>query len=99
MYVVIFRARCAQLDEDYYQWAARMRTKALGEYGCVEFVSLQEGDEEISLSYWPDTQSISAWRADLEHQEAQVLGRQKWYAAYQVEVAQVQRLYKFPPEP
>gem|GEM_PF-6356919 len=49
MYVVIFRARCAQLDEDYYQWAARMRTKALGEYGCVEFGKCGE-DDLVQLS-------------------------------------------------
>ena len=96
MWVVIFRARLALLDDAYSQWAQRMRAKALGEYGCLEFVSLQQGDEEISLSYWSDSASIQAWRNDLEHQAAQALGRQHWYSSYSVEVTQLARRYQYP---
>ena len=33
MYAVIFRAKIAELDEEYDRVAARMRELALGEYG------------------------------------------------------------------
>jgi heme-degrading monooxygenase HmoA len=59
-----------------------MRNEALAEYGCAEFVSLQQGDEEITLSYWPDAAYIQAWHSDLDHQTAQALGRQRWYSTY-----------------
>lgn len=98
MWVVIFRARAGQQDEDYRLWAQQMRNKALTEYSCLEFVSISEGEEEISLSYWPDSESIAAWRADSEHQQAQALGREHWYRAYSVEVAQIVRRYDFQSE-
>lgn len=96
MWVVIFRARAGQQDDDYRLWAQQMRNKALAEYGCLEFVSAGAGEQEVSLSYWPDLESIHAWRADAEHQQAQQLGRAHWYSAYTVEVAHIQRRYEFP---
>lgn len=96
MWVVIFRARAGQQDDEYLRRAQQMRNKALAEYGCLDFVSMGEGVAEISLSYWPDLESIHAWRADAEHQQAQQLGRARWYSAYTVEVAHIQRRYEFP---
>ena len=94
MYVVIFRATIAQLDDAYAQTATRMRELALTQFGCLELVSVMEGNQEITLSYWPDEASIQQWKAHPEHVLAQKLGRQKWYADYSVQVANVTREYQ-----
>lgn len=94
MYVVIFRAQIRELDEQYSTTAARMRELALTEFGCLAFHTVSEGQEEIALSYWPDEASIQAWKNHPEHVLAQQLGRERWYASYSVEVAQVTRQYE-----
>ena len=93
MYAVIFRATAKQLDEEYNQTAARMRELAKRKYGCVEFVSVQEGDQEIAISYWRSEQDIQAWKNDPEHLRAQALGKSHWYQSYRVEVVQILRHY------
>ncbi len=93
MYVVIFTARVAALDEQYGQTAQRMRQLALTEYGCLGFESVSENGTEISLSYWPSEAHIERWRTDAEHLAAQALGKSRWYEHYSVKVAQVTREY------
>ncbi len=94
MFVVIFRATVRELDGEYSAMAARMRELALTQFGCVEFHALLEGQEEIALSYWPDEESILAWRQHPEHVEAQRLGRTRWYHSYRVEVTKITRAYR-----
>ena len=96
MFVVIFRARVRQLDEEYSRTASRMRDLAIREFGCLEFHSVTEGDQEVALSYWPDEQSIRAWRNHPEHLLAQQAGRDRWYERYSVQVAEVTREYRVP---
>lgn len=62
MFIVIFRARVRQLDDQYFQTATRMRELAMAKFGCLDFHAVTEGDEEIALSYWPDEASIRAWK-------------------------------------
>ena len=93
MLVVIFRATIAQLDGNYGTTAQRLRELAISEFGCLAFYSIAEGNEEITLSYWPDEDSIRRWRGHPEHVAAQKLGRERWYRTYSVEVARVERAY------
>ena len=94
MYAVIFRATINELDETYAETAARMRDVATNKYGCVEFISVTERNQEIAISYWNDEAQIKSWKQDPEHQVAQKLGRSKWYKSYQVQVAEIIRDYK-----
>ncbi|SHG76907.1 hypothetical protein SAMN02745129_0652 [Ferrimonas marina] len=94
MYVVIFRARIAQLDSRYSALATELRDRALNQFGCREFVALTEGQDEVALSYWDSEADILAWKRDSEHLSAQRLGRQAWYQHYSVEVAQIHRRYR-----
>ena len=94
MYVVIFKAKVRQFDEQYSQMAERMRELALTEFGCLEFNAVTEGDQEIALSYWPSEEHIKAWKQHPEHLAAQQLGKQRWYESYSVEVVEVKRAYK-----
>lgn len=99
MYAVIFKAemKATLLDkqsDEYAQYAdlaARLRERAQKEYGCLEFTSCTEGNKEIAISYWPDVESIKAWKNDVEHLKAQQLGKENWYQAYKVEITKVIR--------
>lgn len=94
MFVVIFRAKVRSLDDDYFRVAARMRELALSEFGCLEFHTVTEGDNEVALSYWPSEEAIQAWKAHPEHLLAQKAGRERWYESYSVQVACVTRDYR-----
>lgn len=94
MFVVIFRATARQLDAEYSATAATLRNLALTQFGCLEFVAVTEGDQEVALSYWPDEASIRAWKQHTDHLMAQQLGRERWYNGYRVEVAEIKRQYQ-----
>jgi len=94
MLVVIFRAKIRAVDDDYARFAQRMRDLALSEFGCLAFHAVAEGNDEIAISFWPDEKSILAWKAHPEHVRAQEIGKSRWYEAYSVHVAEVQREYR-----
>ena len=91
--VVIFRAKIANLEADYHCRAARLRELAMGQYGCLEFVTMTQGKDEIALSYWENLEQVKAWRQAPEHLEAQALGCSMWYDSHRVEVTEVLRSY------
>ena len=93
MYVVIFRARVHQLDAEYGATALRLRDLALTDFGCVEFISLTQEEEEITLSYWNSLEDIQRWKQHPDHRAAQQLGRDRWYQDYTLEVTEVLRTY------
>lgn len=93
MFVVIFRAKAKNLDEEYSKTAARLRDLALNEFGCVEFHAVTEGRDEVALSYWTSEENIRAWKSHPEHIAAQIRGREVWYESYSVQVANITRGY------
>jgi heme-degrading monooxygenase HmoA len=48
------------------------------------------------VSYWADLDSIRQWRAQVENRQAQRLGRERWYSAFRVRIARVEREYGLP---
>jgi len=96
MYAVIFKATVAQLDEEYFRMAQKLRKLAFSKYGCLDFVAVTEGDEEIAVSYWETMQQIRDWKNDPEHRLAQQAGRNQWYKSYSVEICEVNRVYRCP---
>ncbi|MBS3910284.1 MAG: antibiotic biosynthesis monooxygenase [Hydrogenophaga sp.] len=96
MFVVIFRAKARALDADYSAMAAHMRELALTQFGCIDFTAVTEGGQEIAVSYWPDEASIRAWKQQTDQLAAQRLGRERWYASYTVDIAEVTRHYSHP---
>jgi len=93
MYAVIFKARIKHRDQAYAETADRMRELARNKYGCLEFVSICEGENEISISYWESEKQIKRWKQDEEHVRAQEKGKALWYTSYKVEVCKVVRNY------
>ena len=93
MYAVIFRATIAEFSERYGPMAESLRRLAQEEFGCREFVSCTEGENEIAISYWDSLEQIRAWKQHPTHREAQQLGRGRWYRSYKVQVVRIEREY------
>ncbi|MCP2260067.1 Heme-degrading monooxygenase HmoA [Streptoalloteichus tenebrarius] len=94
-YAVIFSSRRTDVDEGYQETARRMLELAAGRPGFLGVEHARDDGLGITVSYWRDEDAIRAWRRDLEHVEAQDQGRTRWYEAYEVRVARVERSYGF----
>jgi len=94
MYAVIFKAETKNIDQAYFDTAKNMRELALSKYGCVEFISTTEGNNEIAISYWNSREDIKEWKKDKEHAKAQALGKNKWYKTYNVQIVEILHEYK-----
>ena len=75
--------------------AQLMRELAFCKYGCIDFIAVTEGTQEIAISYWKSEDAIKAWHADCQHSAAQLLGRDKWYKSYSVKVTEIKRQYSY----
>ena len=94
-YAVIFTSTRTGGDDGYGETVALMQGLAKASSGYLGLESAQEGQLEITVSYWRDLEAIAAWKRQLDHAGAQRLGRELWYAAYRVRVARVERAYGF----
>jgi heme-degrading monooxygenase HmoA len=95
--VVLFRSRLTgQAGEDYAAMAEEMLARAKTMPGFVDFRRYRAEDgERLSLIWWESEETLSAWREDARHRVAQRLGRERWYAWFRLEVAEVVRSYGF----
>lgn len=93
-YAVIFTSKRTEIDRGYGQMAERMKTLASQQEG---FLGMESARDElgITVSYWRDEASINKWKAEIEHKEAQRLGKEWWYSNFQVRVCKVERDYTF----
>jgi len=91
-YAVIFTSVRTEGDNGYTDMAEKMVKLAAEQSGFLGIESARE-NLGITVSYWSDPESIKKWKADIEHLEAQKTGREKWYAAYRVRIAKVEREY------
>ena len=93
-YAVIFTSIRTDGDHGYGDMAVKMVELAAQQPG---FLGVESAREEvgITVSYWSDLESIKQWKANTEHLEAQRTGRERWYDAYQVRIAKVERDYGF----
>ncbi|ART49770.1 antibiotic biosynthesis monooxygenase family protein [Acidovorax carolinensis] len=91
-YAVIFTSLRTEGDQGYGAMAERMVELAAQQPGFLGVESARDG-LGITVSYWTDLASIAAWKANAEHQEAQHLGREQWYAGFKTRIARVERDY------
>jgi heme-degrading monooxygenase HmoA len=49
----------------------------------------------ITVSYWADDAAAIAWRDHPDHRAIREAGRERWYDAYEVTVARVERGYRW----
>ena len=93
-YAVIFTSIRTEGDQGYANMAERMVALAAQQPG---FLGVESARNEvgITVSYWRDLASIQLWKMHIEHQEAQRLGHEKWYATFKTRIAKVERDYGF----
>lgn len=91
-YAVIFTSLLVENADGYGEMADRMVDLAASQPGFLGVESARE-DLGITVSYWSDVESIKKWKSNVEHQEAQRLGREKWYASFKLRVSKVERDY------
>ena len=91
-YAVIFTSLRTDEEAGYGAMAERMVELAQRQSGFLGMESARDG-VGITVSYWRDLESIRHWKAELEHKEAQRLGREKWYSAFKTRIARVERDY------
>lgn len=94
-YAVIFTSLRTPGDRGYEETARRMVELASRQPGFLGVESARE-EAGITVSYWQSLEAIRHWKRDLDHLEAQRLGRERWYAEYRVRVARVEREYGIP---
>jgi len=93
-YAVVFTAVATEVQDGYGEMVQRMHELASESSGFLGMESAGS-DFEITVSYWEDEESVLHWRQNAAHQVAQELGKSKWYEAYQVRVARVEREYGY----
>jgi heme-degrading monooxygenase HmoA len=96
--VVLFRSRLRdEVGDDYHATAAEMVDLARRMPGFVAFRAYEATDgERLAVSWWEDAESIRAFHEHPDHREAQRRGRERWYASFELEVADVERCQTFP---
>jgi len=92
---VIFCAQRTGTDDEAYQAAAASMSRlAAQQPGYLGEDHARSGDGlGITISYWRDDASARAWRDHPEHASIRDQGRDKWYSAYSLHVARVERGY------
>jgi len=91
-YAVIFSSQRSDGDRGYGAMAERMAELAAEQPGYLGAESVRAADGDgITVSYWASEEAIAAWKRNAEHQVAQALGRELWYAGYRIRIARVER--------
>jgi heme-degrading monooxygenase HmoA len=100
-WAVVFTSVRTDADEAGYARAAeRMVELAQRQRGYLGYESARDASGlGLTVSYWDSRESIARWRADVEHAEAQRLGRERWYASYSLRVCRVERAWEFEAPP
>ena len=96
-YAVIFSSQRSALEpQAYADMAARMVELAQQQTGFLGAESARDADGfGITVSYWQDEASITAWKAHAEHRLAQDKGFSGWYTCFATRVAKVERQHLF----
>ena len=93
-YAVIFTSIKNAESSDYEIISKKMIELVKGQKGFLGFESAQE-EVGITISYWENLQSILNWKNNFEHQEAQKLGKEKFYQTFKVRISKVEKDYQF----
>ena len=93
-YAVIFTSTRTEVDNGYSNMSDKMVELAAKQDGFLGIESAQE-DIGITVSYWKDLESISKWKNNSEHLNAQAKGKTDWYKSFKVRIARVEMDYEF----
>ena len=91
-YAVIFTNTLSDDTAGYEEVVYSMVVLAEQHRGYLGMESVSDG-LGITVSYWQSLDAIKAWKQNVEHLNAQQLGRDKWYSAFTTRIAKVERDY------
>ena len=93
-YAVIFTSLLTDETKGYNEIAETMESLAKQQPG---FLGVESARKKlgITVSYWKSLDAIKNWRANIDHQVAQKLGKEKFYSWYKVRICKVEREYEF----
>ena len=94
-FAVIFTSITSADTKGYAEMSDTMVSLAQQQPGFLGMESARE-TLGITVSYWDNLESIRLWKQQLDHQQAQALGRAQWYSQYQIRISKVERAYGFP---
>jgi len=94
--VIFTSTRTTEYEDEYRAVAASMDDMVRRQPGFLSVESVRDPVTRrgVTVSYWVDETSAAAWKQVAEHQEAQRLGRERFYSEYSVVVAAVTRRYQ-----
>ncbi len=97
MVITLFRNRLRPEEHaEYERWARRMNELAATMPGFISIKTFAADDgERVSIVEFASEAAHGAWRDHPEHREAQRLGRERFYAEFQVQVCTPVRRYAF----
>jgi heme-degrading monooxygenase HmoA len=97
-YLAVITVERAESDDGYLEMADAMDELAKAQPGFLglEWVYDAARRTGITASYWADADAIAAWKQHADHLLAQRLGQERWYRAYAVRIARVERDYRWP---
>ncbi len=96
MYAVIFTSQEKEQAEGYDAMAERMDALTRLQPGFVSIESARnEAGFGITVCCWETLDALKEWKKNLEHKEAQVMGREKWYESYRVRICTIEEEYGF----
>ena len=96
-YAVIFTNQLSSNDEGYGAMADKLVEISKDQPGFLGIESTRDTTGlGITISYWKDEDSISAWKQNAKHLIAQKAGIERWYAHYELRVARIDRAYSGP---
>lgn len=93
-YAVIFTTTLSEDTDGYGEMANQMKKLAQQQPGFLGIESARE-NLGITVSYWQDLEAIQQWKQHVDHQQAQRLGKDRWYQSYRLRIAKVEKDYEF----
>ena len=92
-FAVIFTSQASQVDiAGYARTAQHMLELAERQPGYLGIEETRDEDGVgITVSYWESLAAIEAWKKQADHLDAQRLGRERWYNAFRLRIARVER--------
>lgn len=94
-YAAIFSAVRTDAFEGYDACTQRMLELAASQPGFLGVEATGDQHLGIGVSYWSSPAAIMAWKQQVEHLEAQRMGKTTWYTSYRVRICLVERDYSF----
>lgn len=96
--ITVFRSRLREeYRSEYEAWAERMDSLARTMPGFRSIKTFHAADgERVSIVEFDSEECSSAWRDHPDHRMAQALGRERFYAEYEVSVCRPLRRRRHP---